>query len=87
MIQTITLIPARISCPSIPGTMKGIVISLPGVTDVKVNYEERSLSITFDNDKLTPEKIIKEIGRETGLAMAIKTNNSSTNNNPDTCPL
>ena len=35
MTKTITLHPSRIGCPSIPGTMKGIVSSIAGVADVR----------------------------------------------------
>ncbi len=61
--------PSRIGCPSIPGTMKGIVMSLAGVTDVRVRYEERSIDVTFDDAKTSPDAITAAIGREMGLAM------------------
>ncbi|OHA04249.1 MAG: hypothetical protein A3J58_01405 [Candidatus Sungbacteria bacterium RIFCSPHIGHO2_02_FULL_52_23] len=69
MIKTVTFHPSRIGCPSIPGTMKGIVMSLPGVSDVKVRYEERSIDVTFDDAKISVREIQEEIGREMGLAM------------------
>lgn len=69
MIRTITLHPSRIGCPSIPGTMKGIVMSLPGVSNVKVRYEDRSIDVTFDDEKIGTEKIKEVIGKEMGLAM------------------
>ena len=69
MIKTITLHPSRIGCPSIPGTMKGIIMSLPGVSDVKVRYEDRSIDITFEDEKVSAEKIKEIIGKEMGLAM------------------
>lgn len=71
MTQTVTFHPSRIGCPSIPGTMKGIVMSLPGVTDVKVRYEERSIDVTFDDAKVSVRDIQKAIGKEMGLAMEV----------------
>lgn len=69
MIHTTTLHPSRIGCPSLPGTMKGIIASLPGVTEVSVRYDERSLDITFDDTVISPDTIIKKIGSELGLHM------------------
>ncbi|MBI3630767.1 MAG: cation transporter [Candidatus Sungbacteria bacterium] len=71
MIQSITLHPSRIGCPSIPGTMKGIVMSVAGVKSVTIRYEERSLDITFEDTQTSPEEIIKKIGNEMGLAMEV----------------
>jgi len=69
MEKTVTFHPSRIGCPSIPGTMKGIVMSLPGVADVKVRYEDRSIDVTFDDAKISVREIQETIGREMGLAM------------------
>ncbi|TSC71640.1 MAG: hypothetical protein G01um101448_1122 [Parcubacteria group bacterium Gr01-1014_48] len=88
MIKTVTLHPSRIGCPSLPGTMKGIVSSLHGVQDVKVRYEERSLDITFDDSKSSPEEFIKKIGEELGLAMEVgETRGVKEGNVADTCPM
>jgi copper chaperone CopZ len=70
-MKTVTLHPSRIGCPSIPGTMKGMMLSIRGVTGVNVRYEDRSLDVTFDETKVLPEEIIKKIGAETGLALEI----------------
>ena len=69
MIKTITLHPSRIGCPSIPGTMKGIIMSVKGVQDVAVRYEDRSVDVTFDDQQTTIEQIIKAVGNEMGLAL------------------
>ena len=89
MIKTVTIHPSRIGCPSIPGTMKGIVNSVDGVKDVKVRYEERSLDITFDEEKTSEEEIIKTIGQEMGLAMEIAESHGAKKggNVADTCPM
>lgn len=81
MIKKVTFHPSRIGCPSIPGTMKGIVMSLPGVQEVKVRYEERCLDVTFDDEKISKDDIIKKIGQEMGLAMEAQSNVA------DTCPM
>lgn len=88
MIKTITLHPSRIGCPSIPGTMKGIVSSLPGVADVRVRYEDRSIDVTFDDGKINAEKIIEAIGREMGLAMEIGEDGGKKEGGAaETCPM
>lgn len=88
MIKTITLHPSRIGCPSIPGTMKGIVMSLSGVLHVAIRYEERAIDITFDDEKIAIEKIQEAIGREMGLAMtAGEPGGAKEERTADTCPM
>lgn len=88
MIKTITLHPSRIGCPSIPGTMMGMVNSINGVQNVKVRYEERSLDVTFDDAKTSQGEIIKKIGAEMGLAMEVGQPNASKDGNAaETCPM
>lgn len=88
MIQTIILSPSRIGCPSIPGTMKGMMMSIKGVKEVKVHYEERSLDVVFDDAETSESKIIKKIGQEMGLALqsdgkgGVEKENAS-----ETCPM
>lgn len=88
-MKTVTLHPSRIGCPSIPGTMKGVVLSLPGVEEVKVRYEERALDVTFDETKTTEETIIKKIGEEMGLAMEVAPSQGAKKeeNVAQTCPM
>ena len=87
-MKTITLHPSRIGCPSIPGTMKGIMLSITGVSAVKVRYEDRSLDVTFDDTKVSPEEIIKKIGEETGLGLEIGDPGGSKEGNlAETCPM
>lgn len=68
MIKTLTFRPSRIGCPSIPGTVKGIVMSMSGVEDAKIHYEERSVDVRFDDVKINEQDITKKIGEEMGLA-------------------
>jgi len=69
MRKTVTLHPSRIGCPSIPGTMKGIILSVPGVLSVEVRYEDRSVDVSFDSTKATVDDVIKKVGTEMGLAL------------------
>ena len=64
-------------------------MSIPGVEDVKVRYEERSLDITFDESKTSQEEIIKKIGQEMGLAMeAADTHGAKKDGSAaETCPM
>ena len=89
MVKTITLHPSRIGCPSIPGTMKGIIVSIPGVRDADVRYDDRSLDVTFDDAKTSADEIIKAIGREMGLAMEVAESHGAKKdgNVADTCPM
>jgi copper chaperone CopZ len=89
MMKTVTLHPSRIGCPSIPGTMKGMVHSISGVQDVRVRYEDRSLDVTFDDAKTSVEEIIKRIGEEMGLALEMADTHgaSKEGNVAETCPM
>ena len=88
MIKKTTLHPSRIGCPSIPGTMKGMVMSIPGVKDVKVRYDDRSLDVTFDDVETSAQEITKKIGQEMGLAMEVAEHGASKGGNvAETCPM
>lgn len=88
MMRTIKLIPSRIGCPSLPGTMKGVISSLPGVREVRVRYDERSLEVTLEETEITADAIIKKIGEELGLAMRVAVPEETEKAGPaDTCPM
>ena len=88
MVKKITLHPSRIGCPSIPGTMKGIIISMKGVEDVIVRYEDRSVDVTFDDTQTSVEQIIKAVGAEMGLALEpVEPGSSISKNVAETCPM
>lgn len=88
MSKTVTLHPSRIGCPSIPGTMKGIIVSTPGVEKVDVRYEDRSLDVTFREEETSPEEIIRRIGEEMGIAMEVAEPNSRKEGDVShTCPM
>ena len=89
MIKTITLHPSRIGCPSIPGTMKGIIMSVKGVHNVMVRYEDRSVDVTFDDADTTIEQIIKAVGNEMGLSLEVAKSGGSpaSGDVAETCPM
>lgn len=88
MIKITTLHPSRIGCPSIPGTMKGIIMSVKGVQDVVVHYEDRSVDVTFDDIQTTIDHIIKAVGNEMGLALEPAESGSKKSGNvAETCPM
>lgn len=87
MIKAVVLNPSRIGCPSIPGTMKGMIMSIKGVKEVKIRYEERSLEVTFDDTETGEEEITKKIGAEMGLAMKSGDGNKDGGSAADTCPM
>lgn len=68
--------------------MKGIVVSMPGVKDVNVRYEDRSLDVTFDDGGISVDAIIKKIGQELGLMMEEgEAGASKIGSAAETCPM
>ncbi|MDP3794807.1 MAG: heavy-metal-associated domain-containing protein [bacterium] len=88
MLKYVTFHPTRIGCPSLPGTMKGIVHSIKGVEEVQVRYEDRSLDVTFDDAQTSEAAIIQKIGDELGLHMEVAAHGSSKEGAvAETCPM
>ena len=88
MIQKIILKPSRIGCPSIPGTMKGIILSIKGVKEVTVHYESRALDITYEDSEISYQSIIDKIGQEMGLALEVaNAKNLMPQDVSQTCPM
>lgn len=87
MIRRVTLHPSRIGCPSLPGTMKGVLMSMDGVKEVNVRYEDRSLDVTFDDEKTSVETVIKKIGQELGLMMEEGKFMAKKGDIAETCPM
>lgn len=90
MTKTVIFEPSRIGCPSIPGTMKGIIMSLQGVKKVTVHYDERSLEVTFDESEVLQEEIARAIGKETGIAIEVRSESRNQKNGAsaaNTCPM
>lgn len=87
MIKTVTFHPSRIGCPSIPATMKGIIVGLPGVAAVTIRYDDRSLDVSFDDAKISEALISQAVGQELGLALFLgQPGGRLTGNVAETCP-
>ncbi len=72
-VKTITLPVEGMSCSSCVSNVKKTVKSLAGVQDVAVNLEKRQATITYVQEKISPEQISKAIngqGYKTGKAIA-----------------
>ena len=89
MIITIPLHPSRIGCPSISGTMKGIIMSVNGVRDVVVRYDDRSVDVTFEDKETSIARIIKAVGDEMGLSLEVAKSGGSpaSSDVAETCPM
>lgn len=88
MTKKVTFHPSRIGCPSIPAQMMGMIRSLPGVSDVAVRYDDRSLDVTFDDIKVSEKDIIKKVGQELGLALWVgKPGGRLEGDVSETCPM
>lgn len=63
-------------------------MSMKGVKEVTVRYEERSLDVTFDDTETSEDEIVKKIGQEMGLALQSDGKGGSEKGNAsDTCPM
>ena len=89
MTKTVTFRPSRIGCPSIPGTIKGIILSIKGTSDVTIHYETQMIDVTFDDTQTNELAIVQAIGKEMGLAFAVIDHKKDTPplNPSDTCPM
>lgn len=93
MLRIVTLNPSRLGCPSIPGTMKGVIVSLKGVKEAKVHYDAGTFEVTFDDTETSEEEIIKRVGQEMGVAVKPQSAESQTPNaggesdDSKTCPM
>ena len=79
--------PSRIGCPSIPATMKGMIISIKGVSDAKIHYDERAVEVIFDDAETSEAAIIKKIGEDMGLALEVVRPGETGGNVAETCPM
>jgi|SRR5919108_160751 mercuric ion binding protein len=51
--QTVTLAVSKMTCAACPITVKTALSRVPGVTDVRVSFERKLATVTFDNTKTT----------------------------------
>jgi copper chaperone CopZ len=68
-MKNITLYSSRISCASVPATLKGVIMSLKGVLNVNVLYEDQALNVKYEEKEISLDEIIAKIGQETGILM------------------
>lgn len=62
-------------------------MSIKGVKEVRVKYEERSLEVTFDDAETSEDEITKKIGEEMGLAMRADGGDKDGGSAANTCPM
>jgi len=68
--------------------MKGIIMSVKGVQEVLVHYEERSVDVMFDDKETSADQIIKAVGNEMGLALRVKDDEGKEDGSiAETCPM
>lgn len=75
-VKTVTMPVEGMSCGSCVSTVKKTVRALDGVQGVEVSLEKREATITYSDDKITPQQIGKAIsdkGYKTGEAVEVKT--------------
>jgi len=57
--KTVTIEVPGMTCPTCPVTIKKALLKEPGVTAVKVRYEQKLLDVAFDDAKTNPAAIMK----------------------------
>lgn len=63
--RTVTLAVDNMTCPSCPYIVKESLKSVPGVADVEVSFEAKTVTVTFDDAK-TDVSALTEATREAG---------------------
>jgi periplasmic mercuric ion binding protein len=58
-LQTVTLDVQNMTCAVCPITVKKALEKVPGVTDAKVDFDKKTVSISFDPDKASPSALTK----------------------------
>ncbi len=57
--KTVTLTVQNMTCPLCPVTVKKSLERVPGVSAVKVDFDKKTASVTYDADKVQPEVLTK----------------------------
>jgi periplasmic mercuric ion binding protein len=57
--NTATLDVQNMYCELCPLTVKKSLEGVTGVTDAKVDFEHKTITVTFDPDKVTPAVLVK----------------------------
>lgn len=63
--DTVTLSVPTMDCPVCPITVKKALTKVPGVSEVKVSFDERLATVTFDDSKTTIDAL-KNATRDVG---------------------
>ena len=58
-LQTVTLEVKNMTCAICPITVKKALERVPGVTDVKVNFDKKTAHVSFDPDKASPAELTR----------------------------
>ena len=58
-LQTVTLDVQNMTCAVCPITVKKALERVPGVTDAKVDFDQKTASVSFDLDKTSPAELTK----------------------------
>ena len=69
--RTATLSVPGMDCPACPITIKKALSKLGGVSDVKVSFEKRQATVTFDDAKVTSESLLQAT-RDAGYPSALE---------------
>ena len=56
--KTVTLAVQNMTCSLCPITVKKSLDKLPGVSAVKVDFDKKTATVTYDADKTQPEALI-----------------------------
>lgn len=60
--KTVTLGVPSMDCPVCPITVKKSLTKVPGVADVKVDFDKREAVVTFDDAKATVQQLTQATG-------------------------
>jgi len=58
-LETVTLDVKNMTCAVCPFTVKKALEKVPGVTNAKVDFEKKTVAITFDPDRASPAILSK----------------------------
>ena len=57
--QTVVLYVQNMTCAVCPITVQKALEKVPGVTEVKINFDSRIATVKFNSDKTTPAILVK----------------------------
>jgi len=69
MQKVFTFKPSRLGCSSVAATIKGNVVPHKGVESVKVRFDAGVFDVSYDDEKITEEEIMKVVQKNLGIAI------------------